>query len=132
MPVNFLVVETLTRLGAFFGDDLRIEYPTGSGRQRSLEEAAADLRERLISLFVVGPDGRRPCFGWVDRLQRDPQWKDNVVFNEYFHGENGAGLGAAHQTGWTGLVAELILRARGAPTPTLAELMPPAGERVPS
>ncbi|HEY1369236.1 MAG TPA: hypothetical protein VGF23_19075 [Gaiellaceae bacterium] len=132
MPVNFLVVETLTRLGAFFGDDLKVEYPTGSGRQHTIEETAADLRERLISLFVVGPDGRRPCFGWVDRLQRDPRWKDNVLFNEYFHGENGAGLGAAHQTGWTGLVAELILRARGAPTLTLAELVPAGRERVPS
>jgi hypothetical protein len=123
MPVNFLVVEALTRYARFFGDSLKVEYPTGSGHERTLEEAAADLRERLISLFVVGPDGRRPCFGWVERLQQDPNWKDNVLFNEYFHGDNGAGLGASHQTGWTGLVAELILRARGVPTPTLGELM---------
>jgi hypothetical protein len=128
MPVNFIVVETLGRIGAFFGDDLTVEYPTGSGRQRTLSEAADDLEERLISLFTVGADGRRPCFGWVDRLQRDPRWKDNILFNEYFHGDNGAGLGASHQTGWTGVVAELILRARGAPTPTIAELL--ARERV--
>jgi hypothetical protein len=102
---------------------LKVEYPTGSGTESTLEEIAADLRERLIALFVVGPDGRRPCFGWVDRLQNDPNWKDNVLFNEYFHGDNGAGLGAGHQTGWTGLVAELILRARGEPVKTLGELM---------
>jgi hypothetical protein len=123
MPVNFLVVEALTRYARFFGDDLKVEYPTGSGKELTLEEIAADLRERLISIFLVGPDGRRPCFGWVDRLQTDPAWKDNVLFNEYFHGDNGAGLGASHQTGWTGLVGELILRARGAYVPTLGELM---------
>ena len=111
MPVNFLVVEALTRYARFFGDELKVEYPTGSGREHTLDEIAADLRERLISLFLVGDDGRRPCFGWVERLQTDPAWKDNVLFNEYFHGDNGAGLGASHQTGWTGLVAELILRA---------------------
>jgi hypothetical protein len=123
MPVNFLIVEALGRYARFFGDELKVEYPTGSGTELTLEEIAADLRERLIALFVVGPDGRRPCFGWVDRLQNDPNWKDNVLFNEYFHGDNGAGLGAGHQTGWTGLVAELILRARGGPVPTLGELM---------
>ena len=123
MPVNFLVVEALTRYARFFGDDLKVEYPTGSGKELTLEEIAADLRERLISIFLVGADGRRPCFGWVDRLQTDPAWKDNVLFNEYFHGDNGAGLGASHQTGWTGLVGELILRARGAYVPTLGELM---------
>jgi hypothetical protein len=123
MPVNFLVVEALNRYARFFGDDLRIEYPTGSGREYTLDAVVADLQERLISLFLVGPDGRRPCFGWVERLQRDPAWKDNLLFHEYFQGDNGAGLGASHQTGWTGLVAELILRARGAPPPTLAELM---------
>jgi mannosylglycerate hydrolase MGH1-like protein len=123
MPVNFLVVEALHRYARFFGDDLMVEYPTGSGHEHTLDEIASDLRERLISLFTVGHDGRRPCFGWVERLQQDPNWKDNVVFNEYFHGDNGAGLGATHQTGWTGLAAELILRARGRQTPTLRELM---------
>ena len=123
MPVNFLLVEALGRYARFFEDELRIEYPTGSGVEATLEEAAADVRERLIALFTVGADGRRPCFGWVERLQQDPAWKDNVLFNEYFHGDNGAGLGASHQTGWTGLVAELILRARGGPVPTLGELM---------
>ena len=123
MPVNFLLVEALGRYAHFFEDELKVEYPTGSGTEASLDEVAADLRERLIALFLVGADGRRPCFGWVDRLQHDPAWKDNLLFNEYFHGDNGAGLGASHQTGWTGLVAELILRARGGPVPTLGELM---------
>jgi hypothetical protein len=129
MPVNFLVVEALSRYARFFRDDLKVEYPTGSGHELTLEEAAADLRERLIALFVRGDDGRRPCFGWVDRLQNDPAWRDNLLFNEYFHGDNGAGLGASHQTGWTGLVTELILRGRGVPVPTLGELMSGIGVR---
>jgi Mannosylglycerate hydrolase MGH1-like glycoside hydrolase domain/Glycosyl hydrolase family 63 C-terminal domain len=132
MPVNFLVVEALERYARFFGDELEIEYPTGSGRQQTLSEIAADLRERLISLFLAGDDGRRPCFGWVERLQTDPAWKDNLLFNEYFHGDNGAGLGASHQTGWTGLVAELILRARGVSIPTLGELMSGHDRRAPT
>ncbi|HYA10016.1 MAG TPA: hypothetical protein VEG24_10490, partial [Gaiellaceae bacterium] len=133
MPVNFLVVEALGRYARFFGDDLKIEYPTGSGKELTLDAVVADLRERLISLFLVGADGRRPCFGWVERLQQDPAWKDNVLFNEYFHGDNGAGLGASHQTGWTGLVAELILRARGVTVPVLGELLaPPGAEARPS
>ena len=123
MPVNFLIVEALGRYARFFGDALKVEYPTGSGTESTLDEIAADLRERLIALFLVGDDDRRPCFGWVERLQHDPAWKDNVLFNEYFHGDNGAGLGASHQTGWTGLAAELILRARGGPLATLGELM---------
>jgi hypothetical protein len=123
MPVNFLLVEALGRYARFFEGDLKLEYPTGSGSELTLEEIQADLRERLIALFRVGPDERRPCFGWVDRLQTDPAWKDNLLFNEYFHGDNGAGLGASHQTGWTGLVAELILRARGVDVPTLGALM---------
>src|SRR4051794_102661 len=123
MPVNFLVVEALTRYARFFGDDLKVEYPTGSGKEWSLEEVVIDLQERLISIFVRGADERRPCFGWVERLQNDPAWRDNVVFNEYFHGDNGAGLGASHQTGWTGLVAELIFRARGERWRTIGEIM---------
>jgi hypothetical protein len=130
MPINFLVVEALDRYARFFGGELKVEYPTGSGRVLTLEEIAVELRERLISLFVTGKDGRRPCFGWVERFQDDPAWKDNLLFNEYFHGDNGAGLGASHQTGWTGLVAELILRARGVPVPTLGELMSEAPEKA--
>jgi hypothetical protein len=131
MPVNFLVVEALTRYARFFGDDLRVEYPTGSGKEWALEDVVADLQERLISLFVRGADDRRPCFGWVDRLQNDPAWRDNMLFNEYFHGDNGAGLGASHQTGWTGLVAELIFRARGQRWRTIGEIMSGEDTRAP-
>jgi hypothetical protein len=112
-PINYLVIGALERYDRFFGDALTIEYPTGSGQKMTLGEIAQDLRRRLISIFLVGDDGRRPCFGWVDRLQHDPAWKDNLVFNEYFHGDNGAGLGASHQTGWTGVVADLIRRQHG-------------------
>src|SRR5262245_37551646 len=123
MPVNYLVVSALARYARFLGDDVTVEYPTGSGEQLTLSEVAADLTQRLVSIFLVGPDGRRPCFGWEERFQTDPAWKDNILFNEYFHGDNGAGLGAAHQTGWTGLVADLIIRNRGKHVPTLGEMI---------
>ena len=113
-PLNYLVVNVLERYHRFFGDELTIEYPTGSGHRLPLDLIAADLQDRLIALFIAGPDGRRPCFGGVDRLQHDPAWKDNLLFNEYFHGDNGAGLGASHQTGWTGLIADVIRRRHGA------------------
>jgi hypothetical protein len=100
----------------FFGDDYTVEYPTGSGRTLPLDAIARDLWDRLIAIFLVDAEGRRPCFGWVDRFQRDPRWKDNVAFFEYFHADNGAGLGASHQTGWTGLVADIIRRRHGGVT----------------
>ena len=129
MPVNHLVVNALARYGRFLGEEYTREYPSGSGKHLTLDEIAADLRDRLVSLFLVGQDGRRPCFGWVERLQTDPAWKDNLLFNEYFHGDNGAGLGASHQTGWTGLVADLILRSRGRHVATLGELLSEATHR---
>jgi hypothetical protein len=110
MPVNYLLLRNLQRYARSLGDTLEVEYPTGSGEKVALVACAEDLRRRLISLFLRGPDGRRPCHGWVDKLQTDPRWRDNITFNEYFHGDNGAGLGATHQTGWTGLVADLICR----------------------
>jgi hypothetical protein len=113
-PLNYLLTASLGRYHRFYGDDLTFEYPSGSGQQRSLDAIMRDQQDRLISIFLVGPDGRRPCFGWVDRLQQDPAWKDNLMFNEYFHGDNAAGLGASHQTGWTGVVADLIRRRHGA------------------
>jgi hypothetical protein len=109
MPLNYIAIRQFTIYQHFFGDDFTLEYPTGSGRQRTFGEIAQDLADRLISIWVPGPDGRRPLYGGTERLQTDPAWKDNLVFNEYFHGDNGAGLGAAHQTGWTALVADLIL-----------------------
>ena len=112
-PLNYLIITSLERYHRFFGNDLTVEYPAGSGTRATLDVIVADLQDRLISIFVRGPDGRRPCFGWVDRLQHDPAWRDNVLFNEYFHGDNGAGLGASHQTGWTGVIADLIRRRHG-------------------
>jgi hypothetical protein len=112
-PLNYLLISAIERYARFFGDELTVEYPTGSGRTTTLAAVTDDLRDRLISIFLVGPDDRRPCFGWVDRFQRDPAWKDNLLFFEYFHGDNAAGLGASHQTGWTGVVADLIRRRYG-------------------
>jgi hypothetical protein len=121
-PLNYLLISMLERYHRFFGADLTVEYPTGSGRRLTLDLVSADLQDRLISLFVRGPDGRRPCFGGVSRLQDDPAWRDNLVFSEYFHGDNGTGLGASHQTGWTGLIADVIRRRHGA-LPGTAEIL---------
>ena len=99
-PLNYLAASALERYHEFFGADVTIEYPTGSGIHVTLDEIAADLWKRLVSIFLVGPDGRRPCFGGVDRMQTDPRWRNNLLFFEYFHGDNGAGVGASHQTGW--------------------------------
>jgi hypothetical protein len=110
IPLNYLVLRTLEDYHTNLGEQAKIEYPTGSGQQCTAGEIAADLRQRLLSLYRRGPDGRRPAYGWVDRLQHDPNWRDNLLFFEYFHGDNGAGLGAMHQTGWTGLLAELVAR----------------------
>jgi hypothetical protein len=113
-PLNYLVISVLERYHRFFGDEVTIEYPTGSGRQLTLDLIARDLSDRLIAIFTRGPDGRRPCFGGTELLQQDPAWRDNLVFSEYFHGDNGAAIGAAHQTGWTGLIADVIRRRHGA------------------
>jgi hypothetical protein len=121
-PINYLMVSVLERYSTFFGDDLRIEYPTRSGRFVPLGQIAIDLSDRLISIFTPGSDGRRPCFGGVPMFSDDPAWRDNVVYSEYFHGDNGTGLGASHQTGWTGLVADLIRRRHGA-VPSLGAVL---------
>jgi hypothetical protein len=107
-PINYLLIEALQRFNHYYGDSLKVECPTGSGRLMTLGEVAADLSRRLIRLFLRDADGLRPIYGGVEVLQNDPHWRDLILFNEYFHGDNGAGLGAGHQTGWTGLVAKLI------------------------
>jgi hypothetical protein len=107
-PINYLLIEALQRFHHYFGDDFRVECPTGSGRQMTLEQVAAELSRRLSHIFLRGADGRRPVFGGQEIFQQDPHWRDLVLFHEYFHGDNGAGLGASHQTGWTALVAKLL------------------------
>jgi hypothetical protein len=107
-PMNYLVIRSLARLHHFVGDSFTVEYPTGSGRQRTLLDIAQDLTDRIVSIFLRADDGHRPVFGGSERFQKDPAW-DELLFFEYFHGDNGAGLGASHQTGWTALVIDLIL-----------------------
>jgi hypothetical protein len=107
-PLNYLLVETLQRYHHFYGDTLRVECPTGSGRLLSLDEVASELARRLSSLFLRGADGRRPCHGMDPRWATDPRWRDLVLFHEYFHGDDGHGIGASHQTGWTALVAQCL------------------------
>jgi hypothetical protein len=108
MPVNALIVRGLLNLYAFYGDDFTVECPTGSGNRMTLFEIAKELSRRLSSLFLRDASGHRPVFGGQARFQEDPHWRDLLLFYEYFHGDNGAGIGASHQTGWTGVVAVLL------------------------
>jgi len=106
--LNFLLIEALQKHHYFLGDALKVQLPQGSGRQATLWDVATDLSYRLISIFLKDKSGRRPVYGNREKFQTDPHWRDLILFYEYFHGENGAGLGASHQTGWTGVVAKLI------------------------
>jgi hypothetical protein len=107
-PVNVLLIRALRQFYLFYGDDFLIECPTGSGIQKNLYEVSEDIAQRLITTFYRDADGNRPVFGGSAKFQTDPHWRDNLLFYEYFHGDNGAGIGASHQTGWTGLVAAMI------------------------
>jgi hypothetical protein len=107
-PVNFLIIESLQKFHHFLGDGYTVELPTGSGHRKTLWDVAGDLSRRLTRIFLKDDSGRRPVFGGAERLQTDPHFKEHVLFYEYFHGDIGAGIGASHQTGWTGLVAKLI------------------------
>jgi hypothetical protein len=113
LPVNFLLVEALDRFHHYYGDDFLVECPTGGGRLMTLRGIADEISGRLIRLFLKDASGRRPIYGGDERFQSDPGFADNLWFHEYFHGDTGAGLGASHQTGWTGLVANLLQRRRG-------------------
>ncbi len=123
-PINYLIIEALQRFHHYLGDDFKVECPTGSGKQMNLFEVAIELSQRLAGIFIRDESGRRPLYGSMETFQTDPHWRDLILFHEYFHGDNGAGLGASHQTGWTGLVAELIQqcaehsRENKAPEPT--------------
>ncbi len=112
-PINYLLIESLQKFNHYYGDSLRVECPTGSGRLMNLGEVATELSRRLINMFLRNGEGRRPIYGGLRVFQDDPHWRDQVLFHEYFHGDNGAGLGASHQTGWTGLVAKLIQQSGG-------------------
>jgi hypothetical protein len=107
-PVNFLLIESLQKFHHYLGDSFQVEFPTGSGRQLNLAEVARELSRRLSSIFLRDQDGRRPAFGGSARQQRDPHFRDYLLFHEYFDGDDGSGVGASHQTGWTGLVAKLL------------------------
>jgi hypothetical protein len=108
MPVNFLLIVALARLGAYYGDSFKVEFPTGSGKEMNLFQVAKAVGERLIGTFLKDASGRRPVFGAAEKFQTDPNWSNNLLFFEYFHGDSGAGIGASHQTGWTGCIARII------------------------
>jgi hypothetical protein len=108
MPINILIIRSLVNLYQYFGNDFKVECPTGSGKMMNLFEVAQEIANRLISTFLRDENGRRPVYGGTRKFQDDPYWRDHILFYEYFHGDNGAGIGASHQTGWTGTVANLI------------------------
>ena len=108
MPVNALLIRALLQYYSYYGDTFKIECPTGSGNLMNLFEVANEIASRLTRIFLRDENGHRPVFGGTQKFQNDPNWRDNLLFYEYFHGDNGAGIGASHQTGWTGIVATLI------------------------
>ena len=107
-PINYLLLDALESFYAYLGDDFTVEFPTGSGEKKNLDEVRIAVSERMNSIFFKDESGRRPVYGKSEKFQTDPHWRDYILFYEYFHGDNGAGLGASHQTGWTGLVAHMI------------------------
>jgi hypothetical protein len=114
-PVNYLLIESLQKFHHYFGDRFKIECPTGSGKMMTLWEVAGELSRRMTSIFLQDKQGRRPVFGNLEQFQTDPHWRDLVLFHEYFHGDTGAGIGASHQTGWTGVVTKLIQQSGESP-----------------
>jgi hypothetical protein len=140
MPVNLLIVRALLQYYAYYGDAFTVECPTGSGRAMTLYGVAEEVTRRLAGIFLRDGQGRRPVFGGARKFQEDPHWRDHLLFYEYFHGDNGAGLGASHQTGWTGAVAramhlfatvtpERILESGKRATATPAEAARPGAPR---
>ena len=105
MPVNALIIRALLQYHAYYGDNFKIECPTGSGNQMNLYQVAENISKRLAGIFLKNEKGERPVYGGTRKFQEDPHWKDYILFYEYFHGDNGAGIGASHQTGWTGVIA---------------------------
>jgi hypothetical protein len=107
-PANFLIIESLYRFHHYYGDDFKIECPTNSGKFLTIKEVADELSQRLSKIFLKDEKGLRPVFGYNTKIQTDPNFKDYILFHEYFHGDNGRGVGASHQTGWTGLIAKIL------------------------
>jgi hypothetical protein len=108
MPVNYLLIESLEKFYKYLGDDFQVECPTGSKQSYNLKQVAQKIAERLMNIFSKNNNGQRPVYGGSHKFQTDPNWQNLILFYEYFHGDNGAGIGANHQTGWTGLIANLI------------------------
>jgi hypothetical protein len=126
-PINALLIRALLQMYGYYGDDFRVECPTGSGQYMTLYQVAQELANRQAAIFLRDPHGRRPVYGGIGKFQEDPHWRDHILFYEYFHGDNGAGLGANHQTGWTALIPGLMHLFAGitpemilAPEPPLA------------
>ena len=111
-PVNYLIIESLQRFHSYYGAAFTVEYPTGSGQQHTLAQVADALSARLARLFLKDENGRRPALGTSEIEQTDPHFRDHLLFHEYFHGDDGHGLGASHQTGWTGLVVRLLEKVK--------------------
>jgi hypothetical protein len=129
-PMNMVILRGLIQLHRYYGDRLKVECPTGSGRELDLLQVAADVAARLTATFTEDEFGRRPVFGGIDKFQTDPHWHDHLLFHEYFHGDNGAGIGASHQTGWTGTVAVLLLL--GSERGAVAAVTPPRAPPQPA
>jgi hypothetical protein len=111
-PVNYLIIESLQRFHQYYGDDFKVEYPTHSGNYLTIHEITIELAKRLSRIFLKDSSGKRPVFGNDVKACTDPHFRDNILFYEYFHADNGSGLGASHQTGWTGLIARLLQMIR--------------------
>jgi len=109
IPVNFLIIQALREYHLYYGNQFQVECPTGSGHMMTLEEVAKEISRRVARIFLRGADGKRPVFGDCDLFNNDPHWRDLVPFYEYFHGDTGRGCGASHQTGWTGLIAQIMV-----------------------
>lgn len=113
MPVNYLLIESLQKFHKYYGNDFKVECPTGSGKYLTIREVANELARRLTRIFFKDESNRRPVFNHCEKMYKDPNFRDYVLFYEYFHGDNGRGVGASHQTGWTGLVANLLKPDQG-------------------
>jgi hypothetical protein len=113
MPVNALIIRALLQYYAYYGDAFKVECPTGSGQWMTLYQVAEDIAGRLSGIFLRDATGSRPVYGGTTTFQDNPHWRNLILFYEYFHGDNGAGIGASHQTGWTGLVAKLMQQYHG-------------------